>query len=93
MTQILEGTWEEVVTHAEELKGRKVRVLILSTDFDGTDHGSASREDDDAAEQRRLHEIAVRLAGTVTSLPADLSERAEELWARGVEEKYRRQSL
>ena len=26
----LEGTWEEVVTHAPELAGRKVRVIVLT---------------------------------------------------------------
>ena len=50
----------------------------MSSDLDGTDDGLASREEDDGAEQRRLHEIAVRLADKVTSLPADLSKRAEE---------------
>ncbi len=28
-TQFLEGTWEEVMRHGEELAGRKVRVTIL----------------------------------------------------------------
>lgn len=28
-TQILEGTWEEITRHAENLVGRKVRLLVL----------------------------------------------------------------
>lgn len=28
-TQVIEGTWEEVARHAENLVGRKVRLLVL----------------------------------------------------------------
>jgi hypothetical protein len=28
-TQVLEGTWEEITRHAENLVGRKVRLLVL----------------------------------------------------------------
>lgn len=28
----LEGTWEEIVTHAEELAGRRVRVIVLPSE-------------------------------------------------------------
>lgn len=27
-TQVLEGTWEEIVTHANELAGKRVRVSV-----------------------------------------------------------------
>lgn len=29
MAQVLEGTWEEVVSHTDELSGRRVRVIVL----------------------------------------------------------------
>jgi len=29
VTQVLEGTWEEITKHAENLTGKKVRVTIL----------------------------------------------------------------
>ena len=28
-TQVLEGTWEEIVRHAKEFAGRKVRITVL----------------------------------------------------------------
>ncbi|MEA2574198.1 MAG: hypothetical protein QOH93_1496 [Chloroflexia bacterium] len=28
----LEGTWEEIMEHAEELAGKRVRVFVLATD-------------------------------------------------------------
>jgi hypothetical protein len=28
--QVLEGTWEEIARHAEELKGRRVRLTVLT---------------------------------------------------------------
>ena len=28
--QILEGTWEEIATHAQELAGHRLRVVVLS---------------------------------------------------------------
>jgi hypothetical protein len=31
-TQVIEGTWEEVARHAENLVGRKVRLLVLEDD-------------------------------------------------------------
>jgi hypothetical protein len=30
----LEGTWEEIVTHANELTGRMVRVIVLATELE-----------------------------------------------------------
>jgi hypothetical protein len=29
MAQVLEGIWEEVVSHTDELSGRRVRVIVL----------------------------------------------------------------
>lgn len=42
----LEGTWEEIVAHADELAGRKVRLIILSSEanqsHEANDYSSAS---------------------------------------------------
>lgn len=32
--QVLEGTWEEIVGHSDELAGKKVRLTILDADAD-----------------------------------------------------------
>lgn len=42
--QVLEGTWEEVSQHANELAGRRVRVVVLE------DH-AATRAREDASER------------------------------------------
>lgn len=31
ITNVLEGTWEEITRHADELRGHKVRVTILDS--------------------------------------------------------------
>jgi hypothetical protein len=32
----LEGTWEEILTHASELAGQRVRLTVLPSETDGT---------------------------------------------------------
>ena len=32
LEQVLEGTWEEIVSHSDKLAGKKVRLTILSSD-------------------------------------------------------------
>ena len=34
--QVLEGTWEEITLHAEELKGQRLRVVVLPEETNGT---------------------------------------------------------
>lgn len=40
-TQVLEGTWEEIARHGEELIGRKVRLLVLEDDTGATPNRKA----------------------------------------------------
>ena len=64
----LEGTWEEIVTHASELTGRRVRLIVLPT------------EPEPSVETRRnssaqsLLKYAGRWAGN------DLEERLQEVY-------------
>src|SRR5947207_8073253 len=45
---VLEGTWEEIVAHASELAGRRVRLMILSVDDEASasilNHAPSARE-------------------------------------------------
>ena len=34
--EILEGTWEELAAHAEEFRGRRLRLIVLPTEPEGT---------------------------------------------------------
>jgi hypothetical protein len=43
----LEGTWEEIIAHAAELAGRRVRVTVL-------DAGESGREEEDVAAVERF---------------------------------------
>ena len=42
--QVLEGTWEEITLHAEELKGQRLRVVVLPEDEEtnGTAQGQGA---------------------------------------------------
>ena len=39
--QEMEGTWEEIVARADELKGRKVRLIVLPGDASGQRQNTA----------------------------------------------------
>lgn len=41
---VLEGTWEEVAEHAPELKGRRVRLIVISSDDEEPYPGIAPEE-------------------------------------------------
>jgi hypothetical protein len=32
-TQVLEGTWEEIIKHAKNLVGKKVRLTIIEDEY------------------------------------------------------------
>lgn len=57
----LEGTWEEVAAHAPELKGRRVRLVVLDSDV-----AEPLIED----RLRRLESASGRLAGPTIPLEA-----------------------
>ena len=54
----IEGTWEEIVTHAPELAGRRVRVVLLPGDEPVPDAGVPAP--DESPLGRALREINAR---------------------------------
>jgi predicted RNA-binding protein len=64
--QTFEGTWEEIVEHAAELAGRRVRVTVV---------------EDQATVKPRLDQLMAGYVGSVSSdQPHNLSERTEEVF-------------
>jgi hypothetical protein len=53
--QVLEGTWEEIALHAQELSGRRLRVIVLPEESNGAAPGNALSEEE---EERLLDELA-----------------------------------
>jgi len=86
--EILEGTWEELAIHAEKLKGRRLRVIILPSEAAATE-GSA--------DQTTLRETAIRLfseADMIEREPgAPSSDPHEKAFGEIVAEKYRKMGL
>ena len=66
--QTLEGTWEEVLTHASDLAGRRVRVIVLDSQEQQTIGAS-----DEQAEQNNA--FAVFMSSTISEAPL-LSDKA-----------------
>lgn len=54
--QELEGTWEEIVAHAPELAGRRVRLIILDGAEDGQKDGETTPAEQFAAAMRELED-------------------------------------
>jgi hypothetical protein len=81
--QVLEGTWEELSSHADEFKGHKLRLIVLPDNI-GTD-------------QKTLHEAGLRLleeGDTLERVPGEpLKNSDESAWGEGLEEMYRKMGL
>ncbi len=82
MSQILEGTWEEIAARAEEFNGHRLRVIILD-----------AKPEKPETEGKTLAELFEGRIGLVSFEPDDVSERTEELFGQIIEEKYRRGKL
>src|SRR5262245_62090800 len=86
--EVLEGTWEELAAHAEKLKGRRLRVIILPPEVTATEV---------SADQTTLRETAIRLfseADTLDRKPGKLSsDPHEKAFGEIVAEKYRKLGL
>lgn len=70
--EVLEGTWEELAAHAEKLKGRRLRVIVLPPEATATEV---------SADQTTLHETAIRLfseADTIERKPGKPSSDPHE---------------
>lgn len=83
--EVLEGMWEEIAIRAEDLKGKRVQVLVFPSAADAS-NGVARQHR--VGNQETLVEAFARV-GTISGLPADGSERVKEIWGENVEEKHR----
>lgn len=93
--RLLEGSWEEILERTEELKGRRVQLLVLPIVEENKHKNNGAAFSNGAAVdgakeiKESLMETFGRI-GTVSFGPDDVSERSEELWQQGVEKKHGR---
>lgn len=80
MEQQIEGSWEEVVEHADELSGKRVRVTVLS--------------DSSVCEEKPLAELLEGLIGVIdSSKPSTPVAYKPSLYGEGIVGKFRKQGL
>ena len=79
--QTYEGTWEEIVVHAAQLVGKRVKLIVL-------DEISESRE---SLPTRSLAETLKGKVGIVDGASPNLSENTGKKFADIVAEKHRKQ--
>ncbi len=80
MDREIEGTWEEIMSHAEELAGHRVKVIVL-------DEIQAATQNLDAD---NLYERLKDRVGQVSfPVPQDLSRRTGYYFGKALEEKHR----
>ncbi len=72
----LEGTWEEIMEHAEELAGRRVRLVVLGTE------DNSSSEDSEFSTARSL----LKYAGTWVG--DDLPELLRDVYENRSQTKF-----
>ncbi|MBI3910546.1 MAG: hypothetical protein HY320_06370 [Armatimonadetes bacterium] len=80
----LEGTWEEIVAHAPELAGRRVRLTVLPEEMESAPEAKAPafRPARGPSTARSL----LRYAGTWEG--NDLEERLEEVYANRTNTRF-----
>jgi len=84
---VLEGKWEEIAAHADELKGKNVKLIVL-------EEGAVNGE----VEERPLPELLEGLVGVIDSRqastePLNQSETKDDAFGQGVIEKLMKQGL
>lgn len=84
MTQVLEGTWEEIAAHAPEWNGKRLRVAVEVLELlQGVEeNGSAKSAGVSVAD------LIGDIVGSVSFLPDDLSERHSEVLSEILEAKH-----
>jgi len=86
--EVFEGTWEELATHAEALKGRKLRLIVLPVEAETTDS---------ITDEPRLREAAARLFAEADSLEREpgkpLSDPYKAVFGEIIAEKHRQMGL
>jgi hypothetical protein len=85
--QVLEGSWEEIMQHAEELSGKHVRLTIV-------DESSRQPGDELPIEERPLSELLEGLIGVIDSSEPSLPfPRKRSAYGEAIIEKFRKQGL
>src|SRR5207249_699110 len=69
--QVLEGTWEEIIRHADELAGHRLRVFILDAQTEINGHG-----DDDV----NPHALEEAVAALVNRTPEEIEQTRARLF-------------
>lgn len=97
-----EGTWEEIVSHANELAGRKVRLTVLTSepltgnnDSDDDMKSSTSFWESESPEEifaRHGIQPVTTLTTFIESLP-DFGDDAIDLWEAIAENRAQRRAL
>ena len=86
--EVFEGTWEELAAHAEALKGRKLRLIVLPSEAETT--GTLTDE-------IALHERARRLFGEADNLARSPGKPSRDphaaVFGQIIAEKYRKMDL
>lgn len=77
----LEGTWEEIALHSDELVGRRVRVTILD------------EPPSEVALDKALAHLISAAESLSGSLPRIEPSHTTDAWTDDVDEKYRRQGF
>lgn len=83
---VLEGTWEELAVHAETLKGKKSRLIVLPEE-----------QVLNVPSQQKLHNRAARLLAATDSLQREPGKPSEDSCKKAftelVTEKYKKMGL
>lgn len=86
--EILEGTWEELSAHAEQLKGRRLRLIVLPEE---------SKAADAKVDEAALRTTAMQLFAESDNTPREpgkpRSDSQENTFDEIVTEKYRKMGL
>ncbi len=86
--EVLEGTWEELAAHAEEFKGRKLRLIVLPAETTSVQH---------PADKTALREAAARLLSEADHLERGPGKPSADpykaTFGEMITEKYRKIGL
>lgn len=86
--EVIEGTWEELSAHAEEFKGRKLRLIVLPTEVE-----SKRTVPSEVA----LHQTASRLFAEADTLAREPGKPSQDSYktafGKALAEKYRKMGL
>ena len=75
--QVLEGTWEEIARHADELSGKKVRLIVIG----------------ESPPKRPLSEALEGIIGAIDSADGAQSGHPPTPFSELIAEKFRKQGL